>query len=98
MTPAQRDTAQIAATVERDLVKLAQMLAALGPQYIDVFEGHLLDRTIAIGEQIQRAAAAGMPPDSVAQADFLTYRLASMGVKQIMLVLAETRRLESEAN
>lgn len=98
MTPAQRQTAELARLVEQDLAGLAQILHALGAKYTEALQVHLMAKATAAERIIQGNMAAGQPPAPTAHRDYLTHRLAYLGIGQIHLVFAEASRLESEAN
>lgn len=98
MTPAQKQTAELARLVEQDLAGLAQILHALGAKYTETLQVQLMAKATAAERIIEGNRAAGQPPDPTAQRDYLTHRLAYLGIGQIYLVLAEARRLESESN
>jgi hypothetical protein len=98
MTPAQKRTDHVTTLVEQDLTALAQILHALGPAYVGEFQAELMAKAATAEKIVVADVAAGKPIDPVAQRDYLTYRLAFLGVGQIHLVLAEVIRLKRESN
>lgn len=98
MTPAQNLIAETFRLVEQDLTVLAQIIHALGAEYTSELQAELMAKATAAEKVLDGNRAAGQLPDPTAQRDYLTHRLAYMGIGQVHLVLSEARRLESESN